>query len=159
MLLIIFLSYKKHRCYLRWLWRSNISFPQLFFNELCTTLLSSPLTTDTPFSSLAQILSLPQLHDFTPSPLVSSYLLSFWRYGSTCRIFEKPISWPLLWTWLPLSLHSKFLTPLPSFLLPLFFSFLVFLLSFTHSLFTSFLLLLLLSWLSLLWPLLFSTLF
>ena len=102
-----------------------------------TSLLSS-LTIDIPFPFLAQTLPLSLSHGPTTFSLVFSHSLSFQRYESTCGIFKKLISW-LLQTLLPPFLHSKFLIPLPSFLLLLFSPFLVFSSSFLLSL-TSFLL-------------------
>ena len=94
--------------------------------------------------SLAQILPLSLLYNSTTSLSAFSYLLSFQRHESTCRIFKKLISWPLLWILLPPSLHPKFPILLLSSSLPLFFLlFLFFLLlffSFSFSLLTSFLL-------------------
>ena len=96
------------------------------------------LWTHTPFLSLSLIMDILSLfsvqtfsslllHDLL-SLLVFSYLLSFQRYKSTYRIFEKSISWSLLQTLLlPLS-HSKFpisllSSSLPSLFLSLVFSF------------------------------------
>jgi len=63
---------------------------------------------DTPFTSLAQIFLSPLFHDPTTPLSVSSHLPSFQRYRSTCRIFEKPISWSLYQILLLSPSYSKF---------------------------------------------------
>ena len=85
----------------------------------------SSLNSEYIISSLTQILFLLLLHNLTTSLLVFSHLLSFQRYESTCEIFEKLISWPLLQILLLLSLYPKSPILLPSSSPSLFFLFLI----------------------------------
>ena len=57
--------------------------------------------------SLVQISLLLLLDDFILFSLAFFHSLSFQRYESTCETFEKPVSWPLLWTLLLLSSSSQ----------------------------------------------------
>ena len=79
---------------------------------------------DIPSPFLVQIFLSSLLCNSITSLSVLSHLLSFQRYRSTCEIFEKQISWPLLHLKSPITLQSSSLPLFSPFLVFSYFSFL-----------------------------------